>query len=444
TASPTVTPTPGDTPTPTPTIPLTLTPTPTASPPPTATGAPSTYTWASSDPATTCETAIAYNYLDVVSGGTVVAASDDTPQQVNLPFTFTFYGLPYASLYVSPNGYLSFGQGYTNYDGFQIPNPASPNNTIYAFARDLQPDGGENGNVYYRQLDANRVGVEWRQAYVRGTGRTVFYTFQAILDRSDNSILLQYQNVLSDLSDYPAVGPALVGVENMAGSAAVVYNYLKVGNALAVKYTPAAAPTCHFYDAPTSYWAYTYIEALANSGITSGCTPTAYCPEDRVTRAQMAIFLLRGIHGAAYQPPAATGTMFTDVPAGYWAAAWIEQLAREGITAGCAPGAGDPRGLPYYCPEDPVTRAQMAIFLLRAEHGAAYAPPAASGVLFTDVPVNYWAAAWIEQLANEGITSGCAPGAGDPPGLHYNCPEDSVTRAQKAVFLVRTFDLPLP
>jgi hypothetical protein len=78
----------------------------------------------------------------------------------------------------------------------------------------------------------------------------------------------------------------------------------------------------------------------------------------------------------------------------------------------------------------------MAIFLLRAEHGAGYLPPPASGTQFTDVPADYWAAAWIEQLAREGITSGCG-------GTAY-CPENPVTRAQMAVFLVRTFNLPLP
>ena len=75
----------------------------------------------------------------------------------------------------------------------------------------------------------------------------------------------------------------------------------------------------------------------------------------------------------------------------------------------------------------------MAIFLLRAKHGAGYTPPAATGI-FADVPLNYWALNWIEQLYPEGSTTGCGGG-------NY-CPEDPVTRAQMAVFLVRTFNLP--
>ncbi len=184
-----------------------------------------------------------------------------------------------------------------------------------------------------------------------------------------------------------------------------------------------------FFDVPGNYWAWTWIETLAHAKVTGGCgsSPKIYCPDDPVTRAQMAVFLLRGIHGSSYAPPAATGTKFGDVPANYWAAAWIEELAKEGITGGC--GSGN------FCPEDPVTRAQMAVFLLKSKHGATYSPPPATGI-FNDVPPTYWAAAWIEQLANEGITSGCS-------AKHY-CPDDSVTRAQMAVFLDRTFNLTNP
>jgi len=192
-------------------------------------------------------------------------------------------------------------------------------------------------------------------------------------------------------------------------------------------YSTQAGIQTIFVDVPSSYWSWNYIERLYNAGITGGCgsSPLIYCPEDTVTRSQMAIFLLRSEHGSVYIPPNASGTLFGDVPASYWAADWIEQLAAEGITSGC--------GVGIYCPETPVTRAQMAVFLLRAKHGSTYTPPAATGV-FTDVPANYWAVAWIEQLAAEGITSGCGSGV--------YCPDQSVMRAQMAVFLVKTFNLP--
>lgn len=140
----------------------------------------------------------------------------------------------------------------------------------------------------------------------------------------------------------------------------------------------------------------------------------------------MAVFLLRSEHGSSYTPPPATGTMFADVPSNAFAAAWIEQLANEGISSGC--GGGN------FCPNNSVTRVQMAVFLLRAKHGASYTPPPATGTMFADVPANAFAAAWIEQLANEDISSGCGGGS--------FCPNNSVTRAQMAIFLVNTFELP--
>ena len=150
-----------------------------------------------------------------------------------------------------------------------------------------------------------------------------------------------------------------------------------------------------------------------------------YCPEDIVTRDQMAVFLGRGIHGSSFSPPPATG-IFNDVPPTRWAANWIEQFYRDGITSGCP--------FPNFCPSSTVNRDQMAIFLLRAKHGSSYTPPPAKGI-FADVPATRWAAAWIEQLYNEGITAGCATSP-----LKY-CPDSPVTRAEMAKFLVRTFGL---
>ena len=185
-----------------------------------------------------------------------------------------------------------------------------------------------------------------------------------------------------------------------------------------------------FSDVPATYWAWSYIERLYNAGITGGCNvnPLLYCPATGVTRSQMAVFLLRAEHGSAYTPPDVGGsTGFTDVPTTYWAAAWIKQLALEGITVGCGPN--------LFCPETLVSRDQMAVFLLRGEHGASYVPPAVgAGTGFTDVPTTHWAAAWIKQLAAEGITGGCT-------ATTY-CPTVTVTRDQMAVFLVRTFNLP--
>jgi hypothetical protein len=80
----------------------------------------------------------------------------------------------------------------------------------------------------------------------------------------------------------------------------------------------------------------------------------------------------------------------------------------------------------------------MAVFLERAGHWPlAFVPPDATGEVFEDVSTDHWAADWIEQLHADEITTGCSA---DP--FNY-CPDRVVTRAEMAVFLVRTFDLPL-
>ena len=183
----------------------------------------------------------------------------------------------------------------------------------------------------------------------------------------------------------------------------------------------------YFFDVPPSHWAYSWVMDLAKAGITTGCGYRLFCPEEPVTRAQMAIFLERGMNGWDYTPPAATGMVFADVPLSYWSVDWIEKLFADGITGGCGTNPLN------YCPDGPVSHAQMAVLLLRAKHGAAYTPPNATGI-FTDVPTSFWAANWIEQLAAEGITTGCGGG-------NY-CPEAPVTRAEMAKFLVITFNLP--
>ena len=193
--------------------------------------------------------------------------------------------------------------------------------------------------------------------------------------------------------------------------------------------TNSSFPT--FADVPITYWAWSYIERLYAAGITGGCATTPnllYCPDNTVTRAQMAVFLLKSMHGPTFTPPqVGDSTGFGDVATSHWAAAWIKQLALEGITGGCGNG--------NYCPENPVTRGQMAVFLLKAKNGSGYIPPViGDGSGFTDVPDNYWAAVWIKQLAADGITGGCGAG--------IYCPESPVTRAQMAVFLVKTFNLP--
>ena len=236
-------------------------------------------------------------------------------------------------------------------------------------------------------------------------------------------------NALQQTS-FPTYTPIVVDVRALADDQphTIKFSSVTTGQVVNFNLDEVFLADFTFNDVWIYHWAWQYIERVYNAGITGGCssTPLQYCPDNTVTRGQMAVFLLKGRHGSSYIPPAINGdTGFADVAKDYWAAAWIKQLAAEGITGGCGDG--------NYCPDAAVTRAQMAIFLLKAKHGSSYSPANATGV-FTDVPVSYWAAKWIEQLALEGVTSGC--------GVGIYCPDDTVTRAQMAVFLVKAFGLP--
>ncbi len=167
------------------------------------------------------------------------------------------------------------------------------------------------------------------------------------------------------------------------------------------------------------------IEAIAAAGVTVGCNPPTsdrFCPQATVTRGQMAAFLRRGFEGSvAIGPDAsfsdATGTVFEGD---------IEWLAATGISRGC-----NPPGNTLFCPNAPVTRGQMASFLVRAldltDRG---------DVDFVDDNGSVFEAD-IERLATAGITVGC-----NPPDNDRYCPSNSVTREQMASFLARALALP--
>jgi len=183
-----------------------------------------------------------------------------------------------------------------------------------------------------------------------------------------------------------------------------------------------------FVDVPPTSGLWGFVEAIAMAGITSGCGSFSYCPNTAITRGQMAVFLLLAKESSSYQPPACVEPQFADVPCTHPLARWINELAARGITGGCGGGK--------YCPDAPVTRDQMAVFLLATKEPAGYVPPACTTPAFGDVPCSSGLAPWVNELAVRGVTSGCGGG-------NY-CPAAAVTRGQMAVFLSVTFSLPLP
>ena len=159
------------------------------------------------------------------------------------------------------------------------------------------------------------------------------------------------------------------------------------------------------------------IDIIAGLGITQGCNQagTLYCPDDFVTRAQMASFLARML-----EPLPVTSTNFFSDENGLSHEANINKIANIGVTTGCGTG--------LYCPGAFVTRAQMASFLARALN-----LKTATFDYFSD-DTNSGHEANINKVAEAGITLGCTA-----DGKTF-CPGDFVTRAQMASFLARSVD----
>lgn len=277
------------------------------------------------------------------------------------------------------------------------------------------------GGTYYSLSTQTYDGVVWHPALNQGN----YGPFVVVNNGSQCIGNSNFQEMMTH-----ELGHSL-GFGHHTDPTAVMYFMCCRGNGAQIYSTDkvCASDQYHtFLDVPYAHWAWSYIEGVEDAGVTSGCGAGNFCPASSLTRAQMAVFLLKAKYGSSYTPPPCAG-LFGDVACpGHWAANWVEALMAEGITSGC--GGGN------FCPDNNVTRAHMAVFLLKAKNGGAYVPPPCSGV-FADVPCpTHWAVDWVEDLANSGVTSGCGGG-------NY-CPQQILRRDQMAVFLVKNFSLPHP
>ncbi len=175
--------------------------------------------------------------------------------------------------------------------------------------------------------------------------------------------------------------------------------------------------TRFFVDTSSSLFA-AAIDWLAAANITSGCNPPAnvqFCPGDRVTRGEMAVFLSR-----AFGLPS-TGSDFFDDDDGTFYEASANRLRAAGLTVGC--------GSRRYCGEDQIRRDEMAAMLARA-----LSLPSGGADRFTDDAGSIFEGA-INKIAAAGITVGC-----NPPVNDRYCPVNLVTRGEMAAFIKRSLE----
>jgi hypothetical protein len=175
-----------------------------------------------------------------------------------------------------------------------------------------------------------------------------------------------------------------------------------------------------FTDVPPSAYYFDAVNIMSTKGVTAGCGNNMFCPTDTLTRAEMAIFVVRAIYGSdnfSYNPT----PIFNDVSTTDFGFAWIQALSQLGITAGC--------GNDDFCPNEVVTRDQMAVFLVRGRLGSTTVFTYPGNPYFTDVPTIYSLYPWIQRLAYDQITDGCGNG--------MYCPTETISRADTSILLVR-------
>ena len=184
-----------------------------------------------------------------------------------------------------------------------------------------------------------------------------------------------------------------------------------------------------FTDVPTTNPFYRFVETLLHNGVTGGLqrdASTARPARPRASRWRSSCSSRR--RGRTINPPACSTPVFNDVPANSPFCRWIEELARRGVVTGC--GGGN------YCPTGPVTREQMAVFLLRLRDPNLDPPPCVPPNVFLDVPETSPFCRWIEALVQRQRSR---PGA--EAAITVRCAQ--LTREQMGVFLSVTFGLTL-
>jgi len=157
-----------------------------------------------------------------------------------------------------------------------------------------------------------------------------------------------------------------------------------------------------FADVPPPAYYFDFADVMYQSGITSGCSssPLDYCPDSTTTRGQMAVFLIAAIErGSSFSYT--TTPYFTDVPPTNPYFKFVQKLRDLGITSGCTATA--------FCPNDAVTRGEMAVFIIVSRYRTTpYTYPTTP--YFTDVPPSNMFFPFVQKMAQVGITSGCGPG----------------------------------
>ena len=205
------------------------------------------------------------------------------------------------------------------------------------------------------------------------------------------------------------------------GRAAWLAGLLVVSSLQVMVVLPVAAEEAPFTDVGAGAYYTEPVSALAGDGVFEGteCGEGLFCPDEPILRWHMAVWIVRVLDGGNPEP--VDRSRFGDVNSEDWYVTHVERMFELEVTSGCGNGTN-------YCPDRPVKRSQMAVFLTRA-----FGLPEGPDSGFSDVPLDVWYADQVAALAASGITAGCGDGT-------MFCPDAITTRGQMATFLHRAIN----
>lgn len=173
-------------------------------------------------------TTTSYSFTNIATnGGTrTLDFHDDTPTNVNIGFTFNFYGSNYTTLSITPNGLITFGGSNTQWANVDItatfPAPDLP--AIAVLWDDWETQAPVADSLYYRTdgpVGRRQLILQWNNVMaVDEFAGTNTVTFQARLLEGNNYIVFSYDDVIvSDPAerDYSRGAFATVGIRDRNG-----------------------------------------------------------------------------------------------------------------------------------------------------------------------------------------------------------------------------------
>lgn len=177
-------------------------------------------------------------------------------------------------------------------------------------------------------------------------------------------------------------------------------------------------PLKTFSDVWGGYWAKEPIEYLATLGIIGGYPDGTFRPERSLTRAEMAVLLVKARE--VELPAVVTADVFVDLPRTHWAAKYVKEAVVLNLVGGYPDGT--------FKPSKPLTRDEAVVLISRFD-GISPAEVLIEGP-FPDLPLTHWSAPTVAAAKQDGLLEYLA-------GENFNHDQE-ITRAEAAEMLSKT------